>query len=77
MPSDQLEVMLAAQKLVLADQYRQIAAYQRTVIGLLKLFERTDVPTEAIQAALAEVSPKKDAATLVAEAVEGAVLGNA
>jgi hypothetical protein len=74
---EQLEVMVAAQKLVLADQYKQIAAYQRTVLKLLRLFERTDVPTADIQAAMAEVRPAPSAAELVAQAVEGATHGNA
>lgn len=75
--SEQAEVTVAAQRLVLAEQARQIAAYQRTVIDLLKLFERTDVPIADIQRAMERLSPPKDAATLVAEAVEGATCGNA
>lgn len=78
MPSDQMEVMLEAQRLVLEDQARQLAAYQRTVLKLLRLFVHTDVPVAKLQAALAEVGPRKDAATLIAEAVEkGRAHGNA
>lgn len=86
----QLEVMVAAQKLVLEDQYRQLAAYQRTVLRLLRLFERTDVPSADIQRALAEIAPaaapaalvasataRTSAADLVAQAVEGQGGGNA